>query len=109
MNRLLSATRMVAACVALAAQAGVVGATLLDAQKGVSAASHYEGGGTDLHFAHSEADCVMCRAQHLGDASPFNPEPARQLVAAAPNIFVAVLALRASSTSSQHSRAPPIT
>jgi hypothetical protein len=100
--------RMLAAFVVLIAQVGVAGASVLDAREGASAASHLEQGGTNLHFAHNEADCFLCRAQHIGDATPFNATP----LDAAPSILqpveaapkqLAVSALHSSNTS----RAPP--
>lgn len=67
--------RALVAFVVLAAQVGLAGAAILEAGKGVSTASHFEDGGTNLHFAHNEADCFMCRAQHLDNAALFNPAP----------------------------------
>lgn len=107
---IFSTIRMVAAFVVLAAQFGVVGAGVLDGREGASAASHFENGGTNLHFAHNEADCFMCRAQHLGDAAPFNIEPPRaglpeatELVAPTVHVVAAV------EFFSNTSRAPPTT
>ena len=100
--------RLVAALVVLAAQAGVVGAGVLDAREGASAASHLESGGTNLHFAHNEADCYMCRAQHIGDSAPFSIEPAPSLALHADGIASQPLQIVAAAHySSNASRAPP--
>ncbi len=72
MKRLRNTIRLLVAFVALGAQAGVIGSGVLDARNGANAASHFESSGTNLHFAHNEADCFMCRAQHLGDAAPIS-------------------------------------
>ena len=108
-NRSLrSAIRIMAAFVVAIAQIGIAGASVLDAREGASAASHFEAGGTSLHFAHNEADCFMCRAQHLGDATPFQPAPLHTsgehstVVASRSEQFVDI-----GQRSSNSSRAPP--
>lgn len=97
-----------AAFVVLIAQVGLVGASVADGREGASAASHFESGGTNLHFAHNEADCFMCRAQHLGDAAPFTAAPLNETPAFSPGIAIAAaqfVALRLASSNT--SRAPP--
>jgi hypothetical protein len=105
---IFSTLRALIAMVVIVAQVGVAGAGVLDAREGVSAASHLENSGTNLHFAHNEADCFMCRAQHLGDSAPLDiaPErisPANAQASMAEGARVAVSA----PTSPQQSRAPP--
>lgn len=108
--RPLIAIRMMATIVAVFAQLGVVGASVVDSQNGSSAAAHFESGGTDLHYAHNEADCFMCRAQHLGDAAPFNMHSPEL-----PTLSSAAFAVRDeqivafSAAGLRNSRAPPAT
>lgn len=105
---LKSAIRMLVALVAIAAQAGAVGAGVLDAQKGASAASHFEAGGTNLHYAHSEATCYICRAQHSGDAVTSNAPVASELSPGSVAIAARELDMPAiAPPSARHSRAPP--
>lgn len=105
----ISATfRAMVAFVVLAAQLGVAGAGVLDAREGVSAASHLEQGGTNLHFAHNEADCFMCRAQHMEDAAPVNPGPECPVTQEAESSGSSATRGFADAVSSPHkSRAPP--
>ena len=99
---------MMAAFVALFAQIGIVGAGVMDGREGASAASHLETGGTNLHFAHNEADCYMCRAQHLGDAAPFHAVSVRQDVEIVREVIaVQFHAVAAATESTNTSRAPP--
>ncbi|MBA3656961.1 MAG: hypothetical protein H0W69_06380 [Gemmatimonadaceae bacterium] len=108
--RFVTAIRMMAGFVALFAQLGIAGASVIDSQNGANAAAHFESGGTDLHYAHNEADCFMCRAQHLGDAAPFNvaapglPAPSGSSVAPRDEQVVAF-----SAAGPGNSRAPPAT
>jgi hypothetical protein len=107
-HTILTAIRTMAAFVALVAQIGIAGAGVLDAREGASAASHLETGGTNLHFAHNEADCYMCRAQHLGDASPAQAQPLRHdITIVRETIVLAALAVVSPETNSNTSRAPP--
>ncbi len=101
---------MMAGFVALFAQLGIAGASVIDSQNGANAAAHFESGGTDLHYAHHEADCFLCRAQHLGDAAPFNVHahglPAPSLSSVAPHDQQVVAF---SAAGARNSRAPPAT
>ena len=105
---IVSTLRALIAMVVLVAQVGVAGAGVLDAREGSSAASHLENSGTNLHFAHNEADCFMCRAQHLGDSAPLDIG-AEQILPANAQASVAERARAAVSaqTFPQQSRAPP--
>ena len=107
-TRILSTIRILIAVVVLVAQVGVAGAGVLDAREGASAASHLENSGINLHFAHNEADCFMCRAQHLGDSAQLDIAP-EQILPANAQASVAERARAAVSaqTSPQQSRAPP--
>ena len=97
-----------AAFVALVAQIGIACAGILDAREGASAASHLETRGTNLHFAHNEADCFMCRAQHIGDAAPQNSEPPRyDIEIVRESLALEVQPVVASQAQSNASRAPP--
>ncbi len=105
-----STIRLVAALVVLAAQFGMAGAGVLDGREGASAASHLESGGTNLHFAHNEADCFMCRAQHLGDAAPINIEASSPVLPQSPEVAARALHIvSAEQPLSNASRAPPAT
>lgn len=87
-----------------------MGAGALDARNGASAAAHFEQGGTNLHFAHNDADCLLCRAQHLGDASPFSVEVLpQQTPVAAPLISGDARIVTLDWNASRQSRAPPAT
>ena len=97
-----------AAFVVLIAQFGLVGAGVADGRQGASAASHLESGGTNLHFAHNEADCFMCRAQHLGDGTPFSAPALNEAPVLSPIIAIAGAQFVARRLlSSNTSRAPP--
>lgn len=108
-TQILATIRALVAFVVLVAQVGIVGAGVLDGREGASAASHFENGGTELHFAHNEADCFMCRAQHLNNAAPFDPQASLEVIPVAPQLHVSVVEANAAIASSLRSRAPPVT
>jgi hypothetical protein len=100
--------RALVAFVVLAAQVGAAGAGILDAGKGVSTASHFEDGGTNLHFAHNEADCFLCRAQHLDNAAPFDPAPEHFVSGGGePGFANAARGFARAASALHQSRAPP--
>ena len=106
--KVVTAIRLLAAIGVLVAQMGVIGAAAVDARNGASAASHLESGGTNLHYAHNEADCFMCRAQHLGDAAPLKFAPVFPEVSASSDAAERVYrAVTLAEKSPQRSRAPP--
>lgn len=100
--------RLMAALIVLTAQVGIAGAGVLDGHKGASAASHLESGGTNLHFAHNEATCFMCRAQHMGDAVPFSIEPPPSVPVMLENDLARSIRIAAAAQHvSNATRAPP--
>jgi hypothetical protein len=96
-----------ATAIALLAQCWIAVAAFGDA-RGLGASAHVEASGTNLHYAHDEADCAACRTLAL-NALPLSPVTASTATAVVPTAIVALrpLAPRAERVSHTRTRAPP--
>lgn len=96
-----------ATAIALLAQCWIAVAAFGDA-RGLGASAHVEANGTNLHYAHDEADCAACRTLAL-NALPLAPVAPSLTASPLPTAIVALrpLAPRAERVTHTQTRAPP--
>ena len=96
-----------ATALALLAQCWIAVAAFGDA-RGLGASAHVEASGTNLHYAHDEADCAACRTLAL-NALPLAPIVPSLGASLLPTAIAPLrpLAPRAQRISHTRTRAPP--